>query len=131
MPMESQNPIEPKVKSSGGSAVVFMFILFVLASIAAGYFYYKNLKLEQDPSKVSEARIASVVEKVGKLILLPEGETPTVAEVNDPSKLAGQPFFERAKIGDQVLLYAGARKVILYDPKADIIMDVAILNIGK
>jgi hypothetical protein len=108
-----------------------MFLLFIVASLFAGYYYNQNKELLKNPNKANDEKVAALVEKVGKLVLLPEGEVPTVAEVSDPEKLKSQPFFARAKVGDQVLLYAGAKKAVLYDPKANIILEMAALNIGK
>ena len=64
------------------------------------------------------------------MIVLPEDEIPTVATVSDPEKLKEQPFFSDAKKGDKVLIYANAKKAILYDPMANKIVTVAPINIG-
>ena len=69
--------------------------------------------------------------RVGKLIVLPEGEQPTVATVSDAESLREQPFFAQAKNGYKVLIYTNARKAILYDPLSNKIVDVAPLNIGE
>ncbi|HVZ24207.1 MAG TPA: hypothetical protein VG871_24210 [Vicinamibacterales bacterium] len=85
-----------------------------------------------DPNATSTAEeqaaareVQDIVARVGRLIELPEGETPTVATVTDPDKLADQPFFANAKKGDDVLLYTKAKKAYLYDPAADKLVDVA------
>jgi hypothetical protein len=70
------------------------------------------------------------VAAVGKLIVLPTDEQPTLATVVDPSKLKNQPFFAQAQKGDQVLIYTNARKAILYSPTANKIVEVAPLIIG-
>jgi hypothetical protein len=62
---------------------------------------------------------------VGKLILLPSGETPTIMTVTDKQKLTGQQFFANAKNGDKVLIYEKAKKAFLYDPVADKIIEVS------
>lgn len=73
----------------------------------------------------------TIINKVSRLIVLPEGETPTIATVADPSKLKGQAFFANAKVGDKVLIYPNSKKAILYDPNQDIIVEVAPVNIGQ
>jgi hypothetical protein len=62
-------------------------------------------------------------------MVLPENEQPTIATVTDPSKLSGQSFFAHAKVGDRVLLYAAAKKAILYDPNINKIIEVAPINL--
>lgn len=66
-----------------------------------------------------------MIQRVSQLIVLPEGEEPTVATVSDPEKLRGQPFFENAKAGHKVLIYTKARKAYLYDPAQHKLIEVA------
>jgi hypothetical protein len=79
----------------------------------------------------SEAQAASVIGAVSKLIVLPENETPTIAEVSDVDALKDQPFFQKAKIGDRVLIYPEAGKAYLYDPVANKILEVAPVTFGE
>lgn len=109
-------------------------ILLVVAVVAIGlavYFYNQASQLKNDPQKLAADEVQRVVERVGELIVLPEGEQPTVATVTDPERLKDQPFFAKAKVGDRVLIYTNARKAILYDPVAHKIVEVAPLNIGQ
>jgi hypothetical protein len=82
----------------------------------------------------SQAQAASqtdaIIAEVGKLIELPQGETPTVATVSDPSKLKDQSFFANAKTGDIVLLYTTAREAYLYDPVENKLVEVAPITTG-
>lgn len=111
---------------------IFPVLIVVLVGVmgSALYFYQKTSALKADPNSVAQKETVDLVAKVGKLILLPEGETPTIATVSDPSKLASQPFFAKAKIGDQVLLYQNARIAYLYDPTNNKILEVAPINLG-
>jgi hypothetical protein len=68
--------------------------------------------------------------KISKLMVLPANETPTVATVSDPEALKDQAFFANAQKGDKVLIYAQAKKAILYSTTLNKIIDVAPLNIG-
>ena len=109
-------------------------ILVVAVLVAGGssyYFYNEVAALKQDPNKTAREETERLVAQVGKLIVLPEGEAPTVATVSDPEKLKDQPFFARAKKGDRVLIYTNARKAILYDVEDNKIVEVAPINIGN
>lgn len=88
-------------------------------------FYFYNKSSSND---VDQKEIAAVIAVVGELIVLPD-EEPTLATVTDPEKLRDQPFFAKAKIGDKVLLYPIAKKIILYDPEVNKIIEAAVLNI--
>ena len=106
-------------------------ILFLVAAGGAYYYYLKFNELKANPQKIAESEVAETVKRVGEIMVLPEGEAPTVATVADPARLKDQPFFAKAKIGDKVLIYTNARKAILYDPSANKIVEVAPLNIGQ
>ncbi len=110
--------------------VPLLILLFLLAAAAAGYFYWQFNQLKADPQMAVDQEVDELVAEVGELIILPEGETPTVATVSDPELLSEQAFFANAKAGDRVLLYTTAKKAILYDPVAHKIVEVAPINIG-
>lgn len=73
----------------------------------------------------AEQEVSEVIAAIGKHILLPEGEEPTVATVSDPEKLKDQLFFKHAETGDKVLIYTKAKMAYLYDPDRDILLEVA------
>lgn len=98
---------------------------------AAGYLYMEVTKLKEDPQAAARKEAEDLVAVVGKIIILPADELPTIATVSDPTKLADQAFFTKAKVGDKVLLYATARKAYLYDPVANKILEVAPINLGE
>lgn len=79
---------------------------------------------QQSPEEVQK-----LVDEVSKLIVLPEGETPTVAEITDREKLKEVAFFSKAENGDKVLLYVNSRRAYLYRPSAARIIDVAVVNL--
>lgn len=106
-------------------------LVFALVSvIAAAYFYKQNAELRRNSQAATESEIQDLIAKVGKLIVLPSGEQPTVATVADPEKLKSQPFFANATKDDKVLIYTNARKAILYSPSQNKIIEVAPINIG-
>jgi UDP-N-acetylglucosamine transferase subunit ALG13 len=112
-------------------AVQILVVVAVVTSGSAYYFYSEYSALKQNPNKLVQEETNKLVTQIGKLIVLPEGETPTVATVSDVEKLRSQPFFAKAKKGDRVLIYANARKALLYDPESNRIVEVAPINIGQ
>jgi hypothetical protein len=105
-------------------------LIAIIAIVLAGYFYKQVRDLKKDPNLVAQQEVAMLVEKVGKLVVLPADEVPTVATVSDPEALKDQVFFKNAVKGDKVLIYAQAKKAILYSVEMNKIIDVAPLNIG-
>jgi len=124
----------PKVNKFVHTRSFILVLIFVLACLPALYFYNKNRqaeKLLKDPNTANQQVINEVVKKVGRHILLPTGEQPTLASITDVNKVKGQPFFANAQNGDKVLVYTQARKAFLYRPDKDIIIEVAPLNVGQ
>src|SRR6185503_11536868 len=87
---------------------IFMFLLIALGA-AGGYFYKNNLSYK-NPELAAESEARMLAEEVGRLIILPTNEIPTIATVSDPKALEGQAFFAEAKTGDKVLIYTNAKK---------------------
>ena len=109
-------------------------ILAAIVIVAFGstyYFYGEYSALKNNSDKQVQEETAKIIAQVGTLIVLPEGEMPTMATVADPEKLKDQPFFAKAKKGDRVLIYAKAKKAILYNPESNKIVEVAPINIGN
>lgn len=118
---------------------IIIILLIILALSSTTYYLYaqsKNLKqeiaaLKNNPQLKAQEETKNLMARISQLIVLPEGEEPTIATVSDPDKLKDQPFFANAKKGDNVLIYTNAKKAILYDPVNNKIVEVAPLNIGS
>ena len=59
-------------------------IIAVVAIASSIYFYLQIRELKKDPAIVAQQEVAVLVSKIGKLVVLPTDETPTVATVSDP-----------------------------------------------
>ncbi|TSC62674.1 MAG: hypothetical protein G01um101448_1009 [Parcubacteria group bacterium Gr01-1014_48] len=109
--------------------IVAAFALVALFVVI--FFYRENIKRKQNPLSVEQDTGKSIIDQVSKLVVLPEGEEPTIATVTDPEILKSQVFFTHAQTGDRVLIYTKARKAILYSPSLNKIVEIAPLNIGS
>lgn len=110
--------------------IVSTLILLISLAGVSYYFYHKYQTLKQaSPVKqgVEKNEMQLLTEKIGTIIVLPEGENPTIYTISDISKVKDKVFFSKAKNGDVVLLYMQAKKAILYDPKINKIVEVAPL----
>lgn len=121
------------LKNNGKNILIYSAISLGVAGviIAGVVFYFYSLKIPE--KSVPQAEITpsdihlnsgSLVETVGKLINLPEGEKPTVATVTDLNKLKSQSFFANAAVGDKVLVYFQAKKAYLYRPSTNKLIDI-------
>lgn len=122
-------PKTPSKKSLRKYFPYILVLLVILLGLSTGYFYKQSMKAK-NPEAVAQNEAKALAEKVGKLIVLPTDEVPTIATVSDPEALKNQVFFMDAKKGDKVLIYTNAKKAILYDPVLNKIVTVAPLNIG-
>jgi hypothetical protein len=118
------------------SQYILIGILTMLTTIGiiTGVYYFRQSvhQTSSMPGQTQETnvKIVDIVSRVGKLMELPEG-VPTVATVTDVTKLANQPFFERAANGDIVLVYEDTRKAIMYRPSTNRIIEVATITLGQ
>jgi hypothetical protein len=71
-----------------------------------------------------------ILEEVGKIVLLPEGEKPTIANITNVEQLKiRQAFFNLAQNGDKLIIYPN--KAIIYRPSQKKIVDMAPINLNK
>jgi hypothetical protein len=117
---------------------VFLSLLLAISVVVGVYFYnlYRSSSVALDQVRLNPQAIAldeakKVVEEVGKLMILPENEDPTVATVTDAS-LIDDPFFFGAENGDKLLIYAReVRQAILYRPSEHKIVAVAPVTLAE
>lgn len=100
------------------------FFLIVVVLAGSGYVYHRYTASPAYKQAQAAKENASLVKKVGKLMMLPPG-TPAIFVIQDPTQLSGQqPFFAGAQKGDQLLVYSDSAKAIIYSPSRNIIVNV-------
>ena len=113
---------------------IIISVIVLILFISSLYFYnqyQKTKQLLQNSNQQVTVNANVLIAQVGKLIQLPVNENPTIATVSDETKLAGETFFANAKNGDKVLIYAQAKKAILYRPSINKIIEVSSVNINQ
>lgn len=126
----SEVEIIDEIKSKRGYTLMQLFP-WILSAILLVICIVLIAQRPVDTQKAAQEEINKIVDDVGKLIVLPKGEVPTIATVTDLKQLKDQPFFDNAKVGDKVLIYTKAQKAILYDPSSNKIVEMAPLNTGS
>ncbi len=135
---ENQNtPAKRKKSNKKRAGLVAFFVVLLIIIGVAGYLVYnkiqdQNAKIERlsDPQQAAKDEAQRIKDLVGQLADIPADEVPTVATVNDASKLQGQAFFAKAQNGDKVLIFTKAKKAYLYRPSTNKLIEVAPINIG-
>ena len=132
-----QNPSNGDSRKSGGggwfkhSLITVIVVAVLVGGGYGGWWYMQRYRPHQQAKAAGvgdSQTVSQVIEKVGKHLVLPTGEQPTMATVSDISKVKGQAFFANAANGDKVLVYAQAKKAILYRPSIDRIIETAPLS---
>jgi hypothetical protein len=133
----AQEVAEEKKQKKGSAKGLFMIVVAVilLAAGAAGGVYAAQQKPElfglSKGNAAAQAEADRLVAEVGKVIVLPTDEKPTVATITDFTKLKDQPFFKNAKNGDKVLIYTNAKKAILFRESESRVIEVGAVNINQ
>ncbi|MDO8335492.1 MAG: hypothetical protein Q7T74_01765 [Candidatus Saccharibacteria bacterium] len=116
-------PLGKKVFGGIGIALIAV-ILLIFITISNNK---KNeFKTVNEPQK-AKAVAQSLVEIVGKIYQLPN-ETPTIATITEKGELPPDPFYEKAIEGDKILIFADSRKIIMYRPSENKVIDVGTLE---
>jgi hypothetical protein len=120
------------MKKFKGTYIIFgLALIAVLGSLfTAVYFYRQYQNLKKNPDSVAKAEVKQVTQAISKFMDLPANEEPSLATITDEVKLKEQDFFKNSKNGDKVLIYAQARKAILYRPSVNRIIEFAPLLIN-
>ncbi len=101
--------------------LALLFCALVVTGIAIGTQFS-----QPDDAK---AELRQITQKLAERVVLPSGEEPSLATVEDPSKLKDAFIAEHAQKGDKIILYPRAGKVYVYRPSAAKLVAMAPLII--
>jgi hypothetical protein len=133
-PQEPPRIVEPVVfkKKSRAPLYIVLGLVLVVALVGSFVMFGASQSLNFSNTATTTTSIThttneagDLVQEVGKIVLLPNGEVPTIATIVDPSKYSGQAFFKNAKTGDKVLIYVEAKKAYLYRPSQNLLIEAA------
>ena len=120
--------MEPKKKKISAKLLT-PWLLFLAALVVIAFLLLSQKNFSA--SKPVKNDFTDTINSVGQLLVLPAGETPTIATVANLDQIKNQPFFANAKVGDKVLIYSKSQKAILYDPSINKIIEIAPLDLGN
>lgn len=72
-----------------------------------------------------------VIAEVSELYIVPTGEVPTVALIQDKSRLGNQDFFKKARDGDYLLIYPKEKLALIYREKDNKLVHVGPVNLDS
>lgn len=109
----------------------FLLILLFASAVTLAWAFYKNraisnqAEIQNQTPLPRKKEILDLVKRIERHILLPEGETPSIATIVNIDSLKINPFYANAKNGDKVLIYFQAKKAYIYNPEMDLIINMA------
>src|SRR5262249_15765628 len=86
-------------------------LLLAVVGILSWKYHQVSSSSQSDKNKETSAR---VIDEVSKIFLAPTNEQPTVALIQDKSKLGNQQFFSKAQNGDYLLVYKTNKMALIY-----------------
>lgn len=111
-----------------GVFILIFLLLCIVSVVSVGVSIYlytnQNKAIVGQQNKLGDDEAMLAV--IGTAIMLPE-EKPTIISVTDREKLQDQEFFKKALNGDKVVIYEGIRRIFLYRPSLNKIIDIAPL----
>ncbi len=134
--VSSEGVVSSKGKKCCGMSYKFWGgVIIVVVIIIAGYYAWGALKpkpSQTEAQKAAEQQVLAIVARVKKLMVVPDGEVPQVAEIKDAALAAKeQPFLAGSQNGDVLLVYATAGKAIVYSPARNVIVNVGPVQMNK
>ena len=136
MTQNNEHEIEESGSSVPRSRTVWKLVVIIAVGIVVvGILVYKTSFSNQNSASVGASVVQGsdqnkaddLLQRVSQIMVLPKDEVPTTAIVTDMEPLKSQPFFKDAKIGDEVIMYPGARFIVVYDPIANKIVNAGPL----
>ncbi|KND49104.1 MAG: hypothetical protein AB200_01580 [Parcubacteria bacterium C7867-005] len=110
--------------------LINVLLLTSIIFVSLSGYLYSRVRYLANPAKATEIEIKKIVADVGKLVVLPKDEIPSLATVSEPEKLKNQAFFANSEIGDKVLIYENSKKAILWRPSIKKIIEISSLNMS-
>ena len=118
---------KPRTKSS--KKLILAAIIFLVAAGLLFTLYQTRFRGPINIQAGSGQTTGDMIRKVSGLVELSIKEEPgQIVNVSDIDKLASNPFFEKARNGDVVLLYQKNKTAILYRPTTGKVVAIGPLN---
>ncbi len=115
--------VSPVRRAASKKAIWGMLLLVVVLAVACTFLFWQYRRAVNTQAKSDKARIATITRQVANVVMLPN-EEPTIATVADTRKVAEPQLAAQAQNGDEILVYAKAKRVILYRPSVGKIVDM-------
>ena len=101
----------------------------IIGTLTYGYISTKHQLTNLSHPQPTNTEVGQLTASIGKHLELPT-ETPTIATVEDVSKLNTQAFFKSAQNGDKVLIYPKTGRALLYRPGTQKVIEYSRVSLN-
>jgi uncharacterized protein HemX len=107
-----------------GPAIALLLLLLIAAVGASAFWFVKYREaVNSNPAKERQ----KIIQTIGQAVMLP-AEEPELSTVTNTAKLTNQTLKTRAKNGDKLLVYAKAKRLIIYRPSNGKVVDMLTIQ---
>src|SRR6185369_15806233 len=99
----------------GGKVTIGLVVVIIALAGACVYLFMANRKSAEKQAATPAGQAERLTDELGGTIVLPN-EPPALATVLDHAKLGNAQLVSEARNGDELLIYAKSRRLILYRP---------------
>jgi hypothetical protein len=118
-------PSKKKIVTFGVGGVIVVLLA------AVGFLSWKYQQLSKNSTNEAKETSSRVIDKVAQLFIVPAGEEPTVAVIQDKEKLGNKEFFKNAQNGDYLLIYQKEKVAIVFREKDNKLVTVGPISIDN
>lgn len=109
---------------TGRTIIVILVLLLFVAAGTAGLLFVKYKQIADIKPGSERQRI---IAKLQPVIELPN-EQPNLSTVLDTTKLTNPTLKQRARNGDVLIIYKSAKRLIIYRPSSDKVVDMLTIQ---
>jgi hypothetical protein len=124
MPTSSDVTSEPSRPKSHKKSIVVLAVLCAAAMGCAVFFFFQYQGALQNTQAKQQQQL---LERLGATVILPT-ETPLFLSISDKSKLSNTTLAARVDNGDTLIVYSQAKRLIVYRPAAQKIVDMLSID---
>jgi|GEM_PF-2083281 len=100
-------------------------LLFVtIVAVSASLFFYLQYSAVQGKTQADQ----QLVERISQNVQLPTDETPIVVTVASKTKLTNKQLAKKVHDGDKLIIYSANRRIIVFRPSTEKIVDILSFN---
>lgn len=111
--------------------MILLTAVIVVLLVIIGVLAWKYQQANKDEAAENKETSLRIIDKISDLYLVPTNEEPTVALVQDKSKLGNQEFFKKAQNGDYLIIYQKDKIAMIYREKDNKLVNVGPVNLDS